>query len=136
MSYKESMSLARTSGRPHAMSWAIVAALGGSLLSGVVCGGGPEDEQAMACCRKDASHCNMPEKKQDCCKPDRTGQNPAALEIAGSSPTKQRIEQNATPEPPSVGLVLHRASISRPVPLARGFPEPLPREPRITPLLI
>jgi hypothetical protein len=118
------------------MSWVIVAALAGSLLSGVVCGGGPDEKQAMACCRKDAAHCNMPEKKQDCCKPDRTGQNPAALDIAASRPTKQRLEQNATPALPSVGLVLYRATISRPVPLARGFPEPLSREPRITPLLI
>lgn len=136
MSYKKSMSLARTSRRGDAISWAIVVALGGSLLSGVVCGGGPEDEQAMECCRNDAAHCNMLEKKQDCCKPNRAGQNPAALDIAGSSPTKQRIEHGRTAELPSIGVVFHSTSISRPVPRARGFPEPILREPRVTPLLI
>jgi hypothetical protein len=118
------------------MIWAIVAALSGSLLGGMVCGGEPEDEQAMACCREDASHCNMPEKKQDCCKPNRTGKNPAALEIAASPTTKQRIECHGVPDSPVVGLVFHRGTISRPIPLARGFPDPLPREPRVTPLLI
>lgn len=123
--------------RRQPVIWAIVAALSGSLLGGMVCGGEPEDEQAMECCRKDASHCNMPEKKQDCCKPNRTGKNPAAVEIAAGSPTtKQRIQCHGVPDLPVVGVVFHRGAISGPIPLARGFPDPLAREPRVTPLLI
>jgi len=103
----------------------------------MVCGGEPDDEQAMECCRKDAAaHCNMPEKKEDCCKPDRTGKNPAALEIAAGSPTKQRIENSLAPEIPSIVDVLHRPNTATLIPLARGFPERLSREPRILPLLI
>ena len=120
----------------HFVSWAIVLALGGSLLNGILCSGGHENQPAMECCRNDAAHCNMPEKNEDCCKPNRGSENPAAFEIAGSNPKKQRIEHSGTPELPTVGLVFHRASISRPIPLARGFPEPLPKQPRVTPLLI
>jgi hypothetical protein len=130
------MSSARTFRRRHHIIWAIVAALGGSLLGGVVCGGEPEDEQAMECCRKDGAHCNMPEKKNDCCKPNRTGKNPAAVEIAGGNPTKQRIENGLTAQLPSVVAILYKPDSATPIPLARGFPEPLARKPRVLPLLI
>lgn len=50
-----------------------------SSLAGV-CADGRDDQQVMACCRDDAHHCNMPEKTEDCCKPDRSSQNPASVE--------------------------------------------------------
>lgn len=58
----------------------LVFALVLSSLAGLVCADGPDDEQAMECCRGDAHHCNMPEKTEDCCKPDRSSQNPASVE--------------------------------------------------------
>jgi hypothetical protein len=58
------------------------------------------------------------------------------VEIAGGSPTKQQIENSLTPEIPSIVAVLHRPNTATPIPLARGFPERLAREPRVLPLLI
>ncbi len=57
----------------------LVLVLALSSLAGLVCADGP-DEQAMECCRGDAHHCNMPEKTEDCCQPDRSSQNPASVE--------------------------------------------------------
>lgn len=54
-----------------------------SSLAGLVCADGPDDQQAMECCRGDAHHCNMPAKSdetEDCCKPDRSSQNPASVD--------------------------------------------------------
>ncbi len=58
----------------------LVLVLALSSLAGLVCADGPDDQQAMECCRGDAHHCNMPEKTEDCCKPDRSSQNPASVE--------------------------------------------------------
>lgn len=58
----------------------LVLVLGLSSLAGLVCADGPDEQQAMECCRGDAHHCNMPEKTEDCCKPDRSSQNPASVE--------------------------------------------------------
>ncbi len=58
-----------------------------SSMAGLVCADGPDDKQAMECCRGDAHHCNMPEKTEDCCKPDRSSQNPASVESSFRSST-------------------------------------------------
>lgn len=136
MSYKGSMTLARTPRGSHVMSWAIAVALGASLLSGVVCGGGPEDEQAMECCQRDGIHCNMPKKTEDCCKPDRGSENPAGLSISAGTTIKQQLEK-AVPAPglPGAGLVFHVAHVTSRVPVATSFLEPLPNVPQFTPLL-
>ena len=63
----------------------LVLVLALSSLAGLVCAEGPDDSQAMECCRGDAHHCNMPEKTEDCCKPDRSPQNPASVESSGQS---------------------------------------------------
>ncbi len=58
----------------------LVLVLALSSLAGLVCADGPDEMQAMECCRGDAHHCNMPEKTEDCCKPDRSSENPASVE--------------------------------------------------------
>ena len=64
------------------MGGCLVLVLTLSSLAGLVCADGPDEKQAMECCRGDAHHCNMPEKTEDCCKPDRSSQNPASVESA------------------------------------------------------
>lgn len=51
-----------------------------SSMAGLVCADGPDEMAAMECCKGAAHHCNMPEKTEDCCKPDRSSQNPASIE--------------------------------------------------------
>ncbi len=104
-----------------------------SSLAGLVCADA-DDMQAMECCRGDAHHCNMPEKTEDCCKPDRTSQNPASLESSfRSSVDVQRAPGAAVVAPvvtaPDAGYRVIPFSSSR------GSPPLLANRPIDIPLL-
>ena len=104
-----------------------------SSLAGLVCADS-DDMQAMECCRGDAHHCNMPEKTEDCCKPDRTSQNPASLESSfRSSVDVQRAPGAAVVAPvvtaPDAGYRVIPFSSSR------GSPPLLANQPIDIPLL-
>ncbi len=74
------------------MGACLVLVLALSSLAGLVCADGPDEKQAMECCRGDAHHCNMPEKTEDCCKPDRSSQNPASVESSFRSAVDGNIK--------------------------------------------
>jgi hypothetical protein len=108
----------------------------GASLSGLLCGGQPGDSAAMECCRKDASRCNMPEKTEDCCRPDRTQENPSELAVSSpSNSVKQRVGLELSALEYSA-LLVPTVTQRAPVPRARGFPDPLTKQPFIIPLLI
>lgn len=119
---------------PKGASCFLVLVMALSYLAGVLCGGGPADEAAMECCRKDAHHCNMPEKSNDCCKPDRSGKNPASMASSIAAPTaKMTLDAAVLPaevSAPSIGF-----RIARLLP-ARGSPFLLVHRPLDVPLLI
>lgn len=119
--------------RQLVIGWAAVLALASATFDGLLCGG--EDEQAMECCQRDGNHCNMPEKTEDCCKPDRGAENTAGLSVSAGTTIKQELEKAVTPGLPGAGLVFHVASITSRIPLATSFLEPLPNVPQFTPLL-
>ena len=105
-----------------------------SSLAGLVCADGPNEQQAMECCRGDAHHCNMPEKTEDCCKPDRTSQNPASVEASSRSGFDGRSAAHVALVPP---VVTTPDVVYRVVPLSssRGSPYELANRPLEIPLL-
>ncbi len=105
-----------------------------SSFAGLVCADGPDDKQAMECCRGDAHHCNMPEKTEDCCKPDRSSQNPASVESSvRSSPDIKGAPDAAVPaHVVTVPDVDYRALPSS---SSRGSPPSLANRPIDIPLL-
>jgi hypothetical protein len=105
-----------------------------SSLAGVVCADGPDARQAMECCRGDAHHCNMPEKTEDCCKPDRSSQNPASVDAASRSGFDGRAAEHVAVVP---GVVTTPDVVYRVVPSSssRGSPYALANRPLDIPLL-
>ena len=105
-----------------------------SSLAGLVCADGPDDKQAMECCRGDAHHCNMPEKTEDCCKPDRTSQNPASVE----SPFPSSMDVKGAPDAAVLAAVVTAPDAGyRVIPFSssRGSPPLLANQPLDIPLL-
>ncbi len=120
----------------QAVSYLLSLVLVGASFSGLVCGDQPGDSAAMECCQDDGSRCNMPEKTEDCCSPDRNQENPSALTTSSlSNLGKERagsdlsVLEYSTPSVPTVAQTTA-------APRARGFPERLTNRPLITPLLI
>ncbi len=112
----------------------LVLVLALSSLAGLVCADGPDDKQAMECCRGDAHHCNMPEKTEDCCKPDRSSQNPASVE----SSVRTSIDIKGAPDAAVLAHVVTVPDVDyRALPLSssRGSPPLLTNRPVDIPLL-
>jgi len=105
-----------------------------SPLAGLVCADGPDEKQAMECCRGDAHHCNMPEKTEDCCKPDRSSQNPASVETSSRASVDLESASDTTLVTPVVTLpdAGYRAI---PFSASRGSPYLLANRPLDVPLL-
>jgi hypothetical protein len=136
VSYKRKMVRARASIAGRATSYAVALALLGSTAHGLFCDAGPQDEAAMECCKKDAPHCNQPEKRNDCCKPDRGANTPAALASAAGTVAKPQPENADIAALPSVLFAFSGAEPRAPVPSARGFPARIEDRPLETPLRI
>ncbi len=112
----------------------LVLALALSSLAGLVCADGPDDMQAMDCCRGDANHCNMPEKTEDCCKPDRSAKNPASVE----SSFRASFDVEGQPHVAVLANVVTASDITYgvvPFSLSRGSPPFLANRPLDIPLL-
>jgi len=112
----------------------LVLVLALSSLAGLVCADGPDDQQAMECCRGDAHHCNMPEKTEDCCKPDRSSQNPASVE----SSVRSSIDIEGAPDAAVLAHVVTVPDVdyrALPFSSSRGSPPLLTNRPLDIPLL-
>ena len=108
-----------------------------SSMAGLVCADGPDDKQAMECCRGYAHHCNMPEKNDetgDCCKPDRSSKNPASVE----SSFRSSMDVKGTPDAAVLAVVVTAPDAGyRVIPFSssRGSPPLLANRPFDIPLL-
>ncbi|MGH7318611.1 MAG: hypothetical protein ACRELA_03140, partial [Candidatus Rokuibacteriota bacterium] len=67
----------------------IALSLLGSPLAALYCN--QTDAAAMACCRGDMSHCNMPGKTEDCCKRVPAGQESQTAALKAERPDKSRL---------------------------------------------
>jgi hypothetical protein len=120
----------------QALSYLLSLVVVGVTFGGLLCESTAGDSTAMECCQDDGSRCNMPEKTEDCCSPNRNQENPTALTTSSSSNSvKQRagldlsaLEYTAPPVP--------TVAQTTPAPRARGFPDRLTNRPLIIPLLI
>ena len=104
-----------------------------SSLAGLVCAD-TDDRQAMDCCRGDAHHCNMPDKTEDCCKPDRTSQNPASLD-SSFRPSKDVPRASGAAILANVATAPDAGYRIIPVSSSRGSPPLLVNQPIDIPLL-
>jgi len=119
------MSLRSVNALRIGVGWALVVLFSVSSFGGVVCGAESGDEEAMECCRGDMKDCNMPDKSEDCCRPDRPDENPAVLKAVSDKGAVHTILglEIATPVTP----LLSGPMAPKParIPDARGFPDRL-----------
>jgi len=112
----------------------LVLVLASSSLAGLVCAEGGDDSQAMECCRGDAQHCNMPDKTEDCCKPDRSSKNPASVE----SSLRSSIDIDLAPDAAVLAQLVTLPDVdylALPFSSSRGSPPLLTNRPLDVPLL-
>jgi hypothetical protein len=87
----------------------------------------------MECCRKGMTDCNMPDKEESCCHPDRT----ADASVVVTVPAKQKLQADGAGIVGSAALSppfeAHLPGIAFPPGLP---PPPLPHQPLVKPLRI